>query len=142
MERRTPNAEPFPVKIERFEDIEIWQLARELSKLVYKITSLEPFSKDFKFRDQIRAASGSIMDNIAEGFGRGGNKEFLNFLSIAKGSNDEVKSQSYRAFDFGYIDNETLNQLLEQTDKISKKTSSFISYLKTSTFRGYKFKEE
>lgn len=129
------------MKIERFEDIEIWQFARVLTKLVYKITSVEPFSKDYKFRDQIRAASGSIMDNIAEGFGRGGNKEFLNFLSIAKGSNDEVRSQSYRAFDCGYIENETLKELLEQTDKISKKTTSFISYLKTSTYRGYKFKE-
>ena len=127
------------MKIERFEDLEIWKDARELCKCVFKITSEEPFSKDYKFRDQIRSSSGSVMDNIAEGFGRGGNKEFINFLSIAKGSNDETRSQSYRAFDYGYISEEKLNDLLEQTEKISKKTSSFIKYLKSSTIRGSKF---
>ena len=127
------------MKIERFEDLEIWKDARELCKYVFKITSHEPFSKDYKFRDQIRSSSGSVMDNIAEGFGRGGNKEFINFLSIAKGSNDETRSQSYRAFDFDYISEEKLNDLLEQTDKISKKTSSFIKHLKGSTIRGSKF---
>lgn len=128
------------MKIERFEDLEIWQEARELCKLVYKITSIEPFVKDYKFRDQIRAASGSIMDNIAEGFGRGGNRELINFISISKGSNDEVRSQSYRAFDFEYINNDTLIELLEFTDKISRKSSSFIQYLKNSEFKGSKFK--
>ena len=128
------------MKIERFEDLEIWQEARELCKLVYKITSIEPFIKDYKFRDQIRAASGSIMDNIAEGFGRGGNRELINFISISKGSNDEVRSQSYRAFDFEYINNDTLIELLEFTDKISRKSSSFIQYLKNSEFKGSKFK--
>lgn len=78
------------MKIERFEDLEIWQEARELCKFIFKITNIEPFVNDYKFRDQIRAAGGSIMDNIAEGFGRGGNREFINFLSIAKGSNYEV----------------------------------------------------
>ena len=128
------------MKIERFEDLEIWQEARELCKLIFRITSVEPFSKDFKFRDQMRDAGGSIMDNIAEGFGRGGNQEFKNFLSIAKGSNDEVRSQSYRAFDFIYISEETLNELLERTDSISKKTSNFIQYLKNTSFKGPKFK--
>jgi four helix bundle protein len=128
------------MKIERFEDLEIWQEARELCKLVYKITSIEPFVKDYKFRDQIRAASGSTMDNIAEGFGRGGNRELINFISISKGSNDEVRSQSYRAFDFEYINNDTLIELLEFTDKISRKSSSFIQYLKNSEFKGSKFK--
>ncbi len=128
------------MKIERFEDLEIWQEARELCKLIFKITSLEPFVKDYKFRDQIRSASGSIMDNIAEGYGRGGNREFINFLSIAKGSNDEVRSQSYRALDFEYINNDTLIELLESTDKISRKSSSFIQYLKNSEFKGSKFR--
>ena len=88
------------MKIERFEDLEIWQEARELCKYIFFITSSDPFNKDYKFRDQIRASSGSIMDNIAEGFERGGNKEFGQFLFIAKGSCAEVRSQSYRAFDF------------------------------------------
>lgn len=127
------------MRIERFEDIEIWQDSRELTKIIFKISSVGPFSKDFRFRDQIRAASGSIMDNIAEGFGRGGNKEFINFLSIAKGSNDEVRSQSYRAYDVEYIDQEILSQLLEITDKISRKTNSLIQYLKQSDQKGPKF---
>ena len=122
-----------------FEDIEIWQEARELCKLVFKITSIEPFSKDFRFRDQIRAACGSIMDNIAEGFGRGGNKEFINFLSIAKGSIDEVRSQVHRAFDFNYISKEEYDDLVLKTLRISKKTTSFIYYLRKSNRKGPKF---
>jgi len=72
--------------IQKFEDLDCWQLARELSSLVFQYTQKSPFNKDFRFRDQIKAASGSIMDIIAEGFGRGGNKEFLNALSISEGS--------------------------------------------------------
>ena len=84
------------MKIERFEDLEIWQDARELCKYVYKTTIKEPFCHDYKLRDQIRASSGSIMDNIAEGFERDGNKEFVQFLSVSKGSCGECRSQSYR----------------------------------------------
>ena len=127
------------MNIERFEDLEIWQEARELCKLVYEVTSREPFSKDFKFRDQMRAAGGSIMDNIAEGFGRGGNKEFVNFLSISNGSCHEVRSQSYRAYDYNYIDEDTLNELLERTTKEAKRITSFIHYLKKSERRGPKY---
>ena len=127
------------MKITRFEDLEIWQEARELCKLVFEITSKEPFVNDFRFRDQIRAASGSIMDNLAEGFGRGGNKEFVNFISIAKGSNEEVRSQSYRAFDFKYINQGILDDLLERTDKISRKSTSLTIHLRGSNLKGPKF---
>ncbi len=127
------------MKIERFEDLEIWQDSRDLCQVIFKITSVKPFCEDYRFRDQIRAACGSIMDNIAEGFGRGGNREFVNFLSIAKGSNDEVRSQSYRAFDFNYITTEVLDDLLERTDKISRKISNFIGYLKNTPYKGHKF---
>ena len=127
-------------KIDRFEDLEIWKNARELCKLVYEITSTEPFNKDFRFRDQMRASSGSIMDNTAEGFERGGNKEFLQFLSVAKGSCGETRSQSYRAFDFGYITEHTLDQLLDKTINLSKQISSFMAYLKRSTYKGSKYR--
>ena len=127
------------MNIERFEDLEIWKDARELCKYIYSLTSIEPFTKDFRFRDQIRASSGSIMDNIAEGFTRGGNKEFGQFLYIAKGSCGEVRSQSYRALDFNYITQETQNELLERTDKISRKTNTLIQHLKNSSMKGPKY---
>jgi len=125
--------------VKRFEDLEIWKLARELYKFVFKITSQEPFCRDFKLRDQMRSSSGSISDNIAEGFERGGNKEFIQFLSIAKGSCGETRNQSYRAYDSEYITEEVLNELLERTDKISRKTANLIKTLKTSPNRGIKF---
>ena len=127
------------MKIERFEDLEIWQSARELCKYIFIITSKEPFCHDFKLRDQIRTSSGSIMDNIAEGFERNGNKEFVQFLSIAKGSCGECRSQSYRAFDYEYIDNETLNKLINMTTTLSKQIAGFMSYLKKSNLKGTKF---
>lgn len=127
------------MKIERFEDLEIWKEARVLCKAIFEITSIEPFNIDFKFRDQIRASSGSIMDNIAEGFERGGNKEFINFLGFAKGSCGETRSQSYRAYDYGYIDNTKLNDLIENTTNLSRHISGFITYLKNSDFKGPKY---
>ena len=127
------------MKINCFEELEIWQEARELCKIIFKLTSVEPFSKDYKFRDQIRDASGSIMDNIAEGFGRDGNKEFINFLSIAKASSEETRSQSYRAFDYEYISDKQFNDLLERTKRISKKITVLIQYLRKSSIPGPKF---
>jgi four helix bundle protein len=87
-----------------FEEIEAWQLSREMVRDVYRVSREGIFSKDFGLQDQIRRASVSIMSNIAEGFERGGNKEFINFLTIAKGSCGEVRSQLYVAFDQGYVD--------------------------------------
>jgi four helix bundle protein len=127
------------MKIEKFEDLEIWQEARDLCKFVFSITLSDAFKKDFKFRDQIRASSGSIMDNIAEGFERGGNKEFMQFLYIAKGSCGETRSQSYRAFDFQYLSNEEYALLSEKTTNLSKRISSFITYLKNSDLKGTKY---
>jgi four helix bundle protein len=119
--------------------LEIWQLARELYKLIFRITSQLPFCNDFRFRDQVRTSSGSVSDNIAEGFERGGNKEFIQFLSISKGSCGEVRNQSYRAFDSNYIKQEVLDELLELTDIISRKTANLVKSLKTSEYRGVKF---
>ena len=127
------------MKIERFEDLEIWQEARELCRRVFEITLVSPFCSDFKLKDQIRGSSGSVMDNIAEGFERGGNKEFIQFLSIAKGSCGETRSQSYRAFDYKYINQDILDDLIFRTTQLSKKISSLMEYLKNSDFKGSKF---
>jgi four helix bundle protein len=89
--------------IQRFEDLEIWQIARELYNKISKVAELLRAAKEFRFAEQMKSAAGSIMDNIAEGFERGGNKEFVQYLFIAKGSCGELRSQLYRAIDRNYI---------------------------------------
>jgi four helix bundle protein len=126
--------------IEKFEDLEIWKKAREVSKYVYQLTLKTDFSKDYSLKDQIRRSSGSVMDNIAEGFDRGGNKEFVNFLSIAKGSIAEVRSQVYRAFDFNYITKTEFDFLLVETTSLCERIGKLMSYLKSTDIKGPKFK--
>ena len=106
-------------KAKQFEDLIIWQEARELCKKVYVLTSEPPFSHDTRFVQQIRASAGFIMDNIAEGFERTGNKELINFLFIAKGSCGEVRSQIIRALDAGHIDTESATDLYHNCKRIS-----------------------
>ena len=127
------------MKQTRFEDLEIWKAARDLCKHIFTITSAKPFVNDFRFRSQIRSSSGSIMDNVAEGFERGGNKEFVQFLFIAKGSCGETRSQCYRARDYGYIDQVTLDELLKKTTDLSRQISGFLNYLKKTHMRGSKY---
>lgn len=126
--------------IHRFEDLEVWQKAREICKYIFILTCRDPFSKDYSLKDQIKRSSGSVMDNIAEGFERGGNKEFTNFLTISKGSLGEVRSQTDRAFDYGYITIENLDHLLNETSSLTERLGKFISYLRNSEFKGVKFK--
>jgi four helix bundle protein len=128
-------------KIERFEDLISWQKARELNRLVYKISANGTFAKDFGLRDQIRRASISIMSNIAEGFERGGDKEFAQFLSNAKGSCGEVRCQLYAALDEKYLSEAEFKQLSEQSLEISRLISGFMTYLRRSELRGSKFKQ-
>jgi four helix bundle protein len=127
------------MKVNRFEDLEIWKEARELCKFIKKLTTETPLSKDYKLRDQMRDSSGSIMDNIAEGFERGGNKEFSQFLSISKGSCGEIRSQGYRAYDFEYITQDSPDEIFKRTLKLSSKISRLMTYLKNSDFKGYKY---
>lgn len=127
--------------ITRFEELEIWQLAREYCQLIFPLTCELPFAKDFKLRDQLNDSSGSIMDNIAEGFERGGKMEFIQYLSVAKGSCGESRSQLYRAFDRNYINKETLDELVSRSNLISDKTGRFIQYLNSTDHKGLKFKD-
>ena len=127
-------------KAQKFEELEIFQSARNLCKEVYAITKEGGFNKDIRFAQQIHASAGSVMDNIAEGFEREGNKEFINFLYIAKGSCGEVRSQIIRASDVGYIDNDTATRLYNDCISLSKAISRFIKTLKQSGLAGSKFK--
>jgi four helix bundle protein len=127
-------------KIERFEDLELWQLARDICKDIFTVTHNESFSKDFSLKDQIRRSSGSIMDNIAEGFERDGNKEFITFLYYSKGSCGEVRSQLYRALDYHYISQNEFDTINLKANNISKSLSNFIKYLKNSDIKGLKYK--
>ena len=128
-------------KFKQFEEIEAWKRARSLSIVIYKITSTPDFQKDFSLVNQIRRASGSIMDNIAEGYGREGNREFQQFLTVAKGSAFEVKSQLYRALDQQYILITEFEEIYIQADTICKLITGLLKYLRNSEYRGTKFKE-
>ncbi len=128
------------MSIKYFEDLEIWKVARRLTKRIYDLTSDRGFSKDPGLCDQIRRASVSVMSNIAEGFERGGNQEFLQFLSIAKGSSEEVRSQLYVALDQGYIPKKEAEALINEFKRLSVMINNFMEYLKGSGYRGKKYK--
>ena len=125
--------------INKFEDLEIWQEARKLSKEIYLISTETDLKTDFRFKAQIKASSGSVMDNIAEGFERDGNLEFRQFLSIAKGSAGESRSQIYRLYDYEYISEEKFLDLKIKYENFSGKIKNFITYLNKKDFKGNKF---
>lgn len=132
--------------IEKFEDLEVWKKARELCKKIFLLTQKEKFSKDFSLKDQIKRSSGSVMDNIAEaclparqGFERGGKKEFIQFLFIAKSSLAETKSQLYRSLDYGYITNDEFEETYKDCTDIAKMIMGLIKYLKKTEYKGMKF---
>lgn len=126
--------------IKRFEDLEAWRVSREITKTIYTITSSENFFRDFGLRDQIRRTSVSVVSNIAEGFERDGNKEFLNFLSIAKGSSGEVRSQLYVALDQNYISENEFDLIYGRSVENSRILSGLINYLKQSDLKGKKYR--
>ena len=127
--------------IQKFEDLEVWKKARELSRKIYPITYKAPIVNDFRIRDQIRGSVGSVMDNIAEGFERGSKLEFINCLTISKREVGELKSQLYRCFDNNYISEKVFNELYGLADEITKMLTGFINYLNKSAFKGQKFKK-
>ncbi|WP_445748250.1 four helix bundle protein [Polaribacter sp.] len=128
--------------IKVFEDLEIWKLSRVLCEDINIVANNSELKKDYRLYNQIDGSSGSIMDNIAEGFERNGNKEFIQFLSIAKASCGETRSQLYRVFDRKYVNENDFNKLKEQTIVLSKMIGGFITYLKNSEFQGSKYKSE
>ena len=127
--------------INDIEDLVVWQKSRTLNVKVYSLTKAEPFINDFVLRDLARRSSLSVMANIAEGFGREGKNEFIQFLTIAKGSLEEVKSHLYAALDLGYMKKDEFDLLMEDIREIKLKILSFIKYLKSSELRGRKFKQ-
>ena len=128
--------------VERFEELEEWKLAKALADDVYAAYESSPgLKRDFKLWDQMNASSGSIMDNISEGFEKNSRDEFINFLSYAKGSSGELKSQLYRAESRKYFSKALFDELYEKTDKVARKIGSHMRYLKTCNYRGTKFKD-
>lgn len=126
-------------KIKTFEDLKVWQEARKLNKRMFKILKNKEDKNSGFLINHLFKTAGSIMDNIAEGFERNGNKEFKQFLSISKGSSGELRSQLFRAYDFEIINKAEFSELAEKTISIGNQLGSFMSYLKTSKYKGSKF---
>lgn len=126
--------------VKTFEDLEIWKLARQLCQDIFEVTRHDPFSKDFGLKNQINNSSGSVMDNIAEGFEREGTKEFIQFLSIAKASCGECRSQLYRALDRAYISSDEHEEISKKTIDLGRKISNLMDYLRKTDIRGNKYK--
>ena len=124
----------------KFEEIECWKRARELTRRVYEITNRPAFARDFGLKDQIRRASVSVMSNIAEGYDRSGTAEFVHFLATAKGSAAEVKCQLYVAADQGYIQEVDFIELGALASETGSMVAGLIKYLRASGYRGTKFK--
>jgi four helix bundle protein len=118
--------------IRRFEDLEVWKRARELTKLVYKMTEAAQFNRDYRLRNQMRDAAVSILSNIAEGFSRHTDKEFIQFLYVSRASAAELQSQSYVALDQEYLPADAFERIYEETDHTSRMVTNLIKYLRSS----------
>jgi four helix bundle protein len=127
--------------VKSFEELEVWKKARIFAQRIYGVTLLGSFAKDYSLKDQINASTGSVMDNIAEGFERGGNKEFISFLSYAKGSAGEARAQLYRALDRKHINEQTFLSLKNEAIEIGRMIGALMSYLHRSDLKGSKFHE-
>lgn len=128
-------------RIERFEDLTSWQKTRELNRLVYDVTKKGAFARDFSLRDQIRRASVSVVSNLAAGFERGGDREFVQLLSNAKGSCGEMRCQLYAALDKNYLSAMEFKELYARSMEVRRLISGFMRYLRRSELLGSKFKQ-
>jgi four helix bundle protein len=126
--------------IVKLEDLEIWQMARKYAHEIGDLLREERFEQEFGLKQQMKNASGSVMDNIAEGFGRGSKNEFVNHLTIAKGSLQESRSQLYRCSDQRLISEQKCKTLLQNTEDLIKRITGLINYLNQSSLKGTKFK--
>ena len=125
--------------VKKFTDLEIWQLANDLEKKIFEQLNTGTLSKDFALKDQLNRSAGSIPDNIAEGFGRGGRLEFIQFLSIARASASELQSQILRCVNRNHLSKEVFEELNELVEKTGNKIGAFIKYLNASEKTGPKF---
>ena len=123
-----------------FEDLPVWNVSKELAVRIYELTSQGKLSKDYGLKDQMQRSAVSISSNIAEGFERGSKKEFMQYLYIARGSCGELRSQMYIARDIGYFDNDNFDTIYSLALKVSKQINGFIKYLKSTNFKGQKYK--
>jgi len=128
--------------ITKFEDLDIWQLARVQTNDFIELVENTSLGKDYGLRNQMNTSSGSVIDCIAEGFERSGNNEFKNFLVMAKGSNGEYRSQLYRCLDRKHISEEQFKAFYEKNIKIGNKLMSFITYLQNSAYKGQSRKQK
>jgi four helix bundle protein len=126
----------------RFEDLAFWQQARELTRAIYALTQKDGFAKDYGLKDQVQRAAVSVMSNIAEGFSRGTNVEFLHFLFIAKGSLSEVQSQLYVALDLAYVTQDEFRHVYSKADQVAKTMNAFIQSVKRTGRSGLKARKE
>jgi four helix bundle protein len=124
-----------------FEELESWQKARELSQEIFLKTQVQPFSTDYSLKDQINRSSGSVSDNIAEGFERNGNKEFIFSLTIAKGSAGEMRSQLHRAFDRKYLAADEYENLKRKAFTLSRMIWKLRAHLIQSGMKGSRFQK-
>ncbi|RXK58384.1 four helix bundle protein [Lacibacter luteus] len=127
--------------IHKFEELEIWQLAKDLYETISPLSDKLKKNKDFRFAEQIKSSSGSIMDNIGEGFERSSRLEFINSLGISKGEAGELKSQLHRLNIDTYITEKEFQELYKKADTLCAKIAAFMSYLNTTAHKGLKFKD-
>ena len=120
------------MKITRFENLDCWQNARDVANRVYRACNANEFKREYNLIGQIKGAAASIMANIAEGFSRRGNKEFIQFLFVAKSSAAELQSHLYIALDQEYINRQQFDELYEEIDKVQRQISNFIKYLNST----------
>jgi four helix bundle protein len=127
--------------VQKFEELEVWRKSRLVENAIFALASIGKLSKDFDLKKQMNRSSGSIMDNIAEGFGRGGRNEFIQFLTISRGSATELQSQLQRCFDRKYISEEQFSVNYNNVEELLKMLTGFINYLNKTNIRGNKFKD-